>query len=124
MAYYDDDIATAEELIREFGVGCLLTRMSTVSPNPDEPWEVGQPVEDSVPVQCVFLNFGTQQVLFNGTEIPRGAKKILLSCQSLVGAVPLAAHIKNPNGDVWKIENFKLLDPNGQRILYTIMGVQ
>lgn len=124
MAYYDDDITTADELIREFGEIAQFVRMSTVTPNPDEPWNTGQPVEQSQDIPCVFLNFNTQQQYFQGSEIPRGAKKILMSCVGLDGEVPLQSQIRRANGEIWKVNNFKLLDPNGQRILYTLMGVQ
>lgn len=124
MAYYDDDIATADELIREFGEIAQFVRMSTVTPDPDEPWNTDEPTEEAQSIPCVFLNFGTQQQYFQGSEIPRGAKKILMSCVGLDGVVPLQAQIRRANGEIWKVNNFKLLDPNGQRILYTIMGVQ
>lgn len=124
MGYYDGEVKDAEEQIREAGELVQFVRLTTTEPDPDAPWNGGEVTEESQDLYCVFLNFGNSIQYFQGTSVPRGAKKILMPCLNLQGEVPLQSQIRRANGEVWKVEAYKLLDPNGQRILYTIMGVQ
>lgn len=130
MARFDDDIRMAAEMIREDGELATLKVVETVA-DPNEPWNPGEPVERIHNAYMVFLNFSDQSNsgsaglrYFNGTEIQEGDKKVLLAAQGLPFPPKLQATIARKDGSLWKIENIKGLDPNGQQILYTILARQ
>ena len=127
MGRFDDDINMAAEMIREDGELASLTVVEQAE-NPDRPWEPSEPVERTHDAPMVFLNFTDQsnagsagQRYFNGTQIEEGDKKVLLAAKGLPFPPKLQATITRKDGSLWKIENIKTLDPNGQHILYTIL---
>lgn len=121
---YDDDIATALEMIAEFGEDAVLKVLTTTGGAND--WDVGAPTEQTVTARMVFLNFkgnSNGETYWNGQLVQQGDKKVLLA-----GAVSLApnlhALITRADGSVWKVMNLTRLDPNGQQILYTMQARQ
>lgn len=122
MGTFDADIQTARELIAENGELGSLTVMATAD-NVDEPWNPGVPTEQTVQAAMVFLNFnlhGSGEKYFEGSLIHAGDKKVLLAADGLSVQPNLNALVTRADGSKWKVVNVKLLDPNGQRILYTM----
>lgn len=125
MGTYDSQVALALRLIREKGGPAVYVEMQPQSgPNPWDP-------SDSVPVEhnvdAVFLNLNLQtsgETYWNGTQVLQGDKKVLMAGAALAARANVNGEIHRTvqGGDFekWKIINAKLLDPNGQRILYTL----
>lgn len=127
MGVYDEDIQTAFELIQESGEKAKLVRFASVVPDPDKPWDTNPPAREEQDIVAVFLNFnmqGSGQTYWNGTEVHSGDKKVLVAAQGNTWPPNLQGQIVRENGSVWKIENIKTLDPNGQLILHTIQARQ
>lgn len=124
MGTYDSQVALALRLIREKGGPATYVEMQPQSGA--NPWD---PV-DSVPVEhtvdAVFLNLNLQtsgETFWNGTQVMQGDKKVLMAGAALAARVNINGEIHRVVDGVtekWKIINNKLLDPNGQRILYTL----
>lgn len=120
MGAYDSDIQTAAELIKEFGEACTLVRFVPVAGAKD--WEPAEPTDELLPVHAAFLNFNLQTsgtTYWNGTEVLTGDKKVLIAAAGLAWDPELQGQVRRADGSVWKIQNVKLLDPNGQKILFT-----
>ena len=119
MGYFDSEIATAAELIKENGERAQLIRFVPVAGAKD--WEPAEPTDETLDVDAVFLNFNLQTsgtTYWNGTEVITGDKKVLIAA-GLAWDPELQGQVKRADGSVWKIQNVKLLDPNGQKILFT-----
>lgn len=125
MGYYDADIADAQELLREFGERCQLEQ-SVSTEEAGKPWRNGQTVTKVQDVDCAFLDFGgrNERTFFQNTEVQRGDKKILMGCLGLEWQPDLNCTVVRASGQRWKVEAFKDLNPNGQHILYTMLGRQ
>lgn len=127
MGTYDSERRDALELIREYGEAATLRVFAQTVPDAAEPWENGAPTNTELTARMVFLNFrdssnsgASGERYWNGTLIHTGDKKVLLAAEGLAFAPELNAHVIRADGSVWKVVNFKDLDPNGEKILYTL----
>lgn len=124
MGTYDGERRDALELIREYGEAATLCVFAQTIPDAAEPWENGAPTHTELTARMVFLNFNPNgqsgERYWNGTLIHTGDKKVLLAAEGLAFAPELNAHVIRADGSVWKVVNFKDLDPNGEKILYTL----
>lgn len=123
MGVYDDDIASALQMIAESGA--LVTwRQVVASPpvDPSKPWKPVQPETfNDVDVHIVFLPLSRV-----GNESKRKAKDGETESgneQGLMGAVAFEPSTKDVvirAGRELRILNISKLAPNGEAILYTI----
>lgn len=124
MGAFDGDIATAQELIAEFGEDAIVRRQMPGAPDPTAPWKPVAAVPVDIPVRAVFLNYNLQssgELYVGGSLIKATDKKVLVAAASAPD-ITVSDQIVRASGEVWKIANLYLLDPNGQRILYTLQA--
>lgn len=125
MATYADEIRSAYDDIRAAG-GMHVIEQTAPVPDTDEPWKQDPPAVTLTAVAAVFLNFGGQTNgvrYFEGNQVLTGDKKILVAAQGAPN-IAIGDVVVRSDGQRWRVEAFKLLDPNGERILYTIQGRQ
>lgn len=124
MGVYDDDIQTAKELIEESGEQAHVRRVTPGVPDPATPWIAVPPSKVDIPVSAVFLNYNqpsSGEPYVGGSLIKAGDKKVLIAAID-VADITASDFILRANGEVWKVVNPKLLDPNGQKILWTVQA--
>jgi len=124
MGTYDRQVATAERLIREKGKPVQVVRQSTTLPDPDRPWEPGEPVETLTDAYGVFLNFNAQDMetmskMAGASEIQSSDRKVLLAAAAAGAPLTTNDKLRDADGD-WSIEWVQVLAPNGENILYTV----
>lgn len=124
MGTYDRQVATAERLIREKGKPVQVVRQSTTLPDPDRPWEPGEPVETLTDAYGVFLNFNAQDMetmskMAGASEIQSSDRKVLLAAAAAGAPLTTNDKLRDADGD-WSIEWVEVLAPNGENILYTV----
>lgn len=124
MGTYDRQVATAERLIREKGKPIQVVRQSTTLPDPDRPWEPGEPVETLTDAYGVFLNFNaadmeTMSKMAGASEIQSSDRKVLLAAAAAGAPLTTNDKLRDADGD-WSIEWVEVLAPNGENILYTV----
>lgn len=124
MGTYDRQVATAERLIREKGKPVQVVRQSTTLPDPDRPWEPGEPVETFTDAYGVFLNFNAQDMetmskMAGASEIQSSDRKVLLAAAAAGAPLTTNDKLRDADGD-WSIEWVQVLAPNGENILYTV----
>lgn len=128
MGVFDSDIQTAKDLIDENGEDAVIRRtVPGARPIPDpEPWKPVAPSISEVPVRAVFLNYNIQgagEPYVDGSLIKTGDKKVLVAAADIQD-ITASDIIIRANGDKYKIVIPKLLDPNGQKILWTLQARQ
>jgi hypothetical protein len=120
---YDRQIATAQRLIRDKGELSTLLRVAPTAAG-GTPWRPGAyPAPTELPVGAVWLNYNLRDSgNMNAPDslIKAGDKKVLVAAADIPGGITVSDQIKRADGTVYKIENSKLLDPNGQAILYEL----
>lgn len=124
MGTYDRQVATAERLIREKGKPVQVVRQSTTLPDPNRPWEPGEPVETLTDAYGVFLNFNAQDMetmskMAGASEIQSSDRKVLLAAAAAGAPLTTNDKLRDADGD-WSIEWVQVLAPNGENILYTV----
>lgn len=124
MGTYDRQVATAERLIREKGKPVQVVRQLTTLPDPDRPWEPGEPVETLTDAYGVFLNFNAQDMetmskMAGASEIQSSDRKVLLAAAAAGAPLTTNDKLRDADGD-WSIEWVQVLAPNGENILYTV----
>lgn len=122
MAAFDSDIQTAKELITENGEIATVRRVIPGVPDPAAPWKPVVPTITEIPVSAVFLNYSMQssgELHVAGSLIKTGDKKVLIAALDLPD-LTVSDQIIRADGTVYKVVNAYLLDPNGQRILWTM----
>lgn len=124
MGNYDRQVATAERLIREKGKPVQVVRQSTTLPDPNRPWEPGEPVETLTDAYGVFLNFNAQDMetmskMAGASEIQSSDRKVLLAAAAAGAPLTTNDKLRDADGD-WSIEWVQVLAPNGENILYTV----
>ena len=124
MGTYDRQVATAERLIREKGKPVQVVRQSTTLPDPDRPWEPGEPVETLTDAYGVFLNFNAEDMetmskMAGASEIQSSDRKVLLAAAAAGAPLTTNDKLRDADGD-WSIEWAQVLAPNGENILYTV----
>src|SRR5690606_37452542 len=127
MARFDRAIQTALKLIKKNGEDTQLIVYTQQVDDPAKPWNGGEPTEQMLTARMVFLNFTEQgtsmnagERYFEGSLIQQGDKKVLLAAAGLVFDPQLNGELVRKDGTIWKIVQMKLLDPNGQKILWTL----
>lgn len=124
MGTYDRQAATAERLIREKGKPVQVVRQSTTLPDPDRPWEPGEPTETLTDAYGVFLNFNVQDMetmgkMAGASEVQSSDRKVLLAAAAAGAPLTTNDKLRDADGD-WSIEWVQVLAPNGENILYTV----
>lgn len=126
MGRFDSSQLLAKRLIDLNGERITI-KLYTTQEQPGKPWLPGQPVEQDVPASAVWLNYNTQEsgkTYSDGTEIHRDDKKVLIAAQGLAADPNLQMQLIRADGSKWKAVKIKLLDPNGQKILYEVQARQ
>jgi hypothetical protein len=126
MGVYDSQIETARRLIAAKGGPCTLV-VTTSAVDPAKPWDT-RPVdtEQSTPCTGVFLRFKTGEygtTFANGDVIQQADRKVLVAAKDLAFSPKLKGYlVRNlPSGDEnWAVVGIDTLDPNGEKILYTL----
>lgn len=125
MARYDSARQLAERLIAKDGEVAELKVLTAVAGA--NAWDTGVPTEQVQAVRMVFLNFpsignsgNSGERYFENSLIQGGDKKVLLAAKGLDFPPDLNALVTRADGSIWKIVQFKNLDPNGQQIIYTL----
>lgn len=131
MGTFDGEQQDALELITEFGENAQLKKYTTTTPDNAKPWETGTPALQTQMARMVFLNFTDQsnsgkagERYFEGTLVQTGDKKVLVAALGLSFDPEVGMALVRADGTMWKVENVKGLDPNGQQILFTILARQ
>lgn len=122
MAAFDGDIQTAKELITEFGEISKVRRIVPGIPDPATPWKPVQPTITEVDVTAVWLNYNLQssgELYVGGSLVKSTDKKVLVAALDIQDINPSDQLVRS-DGEVFKVINAKLLDPNGQKILWTL----
>ena len=125
MARFDSQQALAQRLIALNGEDVSIKVYASTTPDPAKPWLPGNSAETTVSAKAVFLNYTTQQAgqtYADGTEIHRDDKKVLVAALGLSADPNLQGDITRADGTVFRIVKIKLLDPNGQKILFELQA--
>jgi hypothetical protein len=126
MAAFDGDIQTAKELITEFGEVSKVRRVTPGVPDPLTPWKPVAPTIVDVEVTAVWLNYNLQssgELYVGGSLIKSSDKKVLVAALDIADINP-SDQLVRADGAIYKVVNAKLLDPNGQKILWTLQVEQ
>jgi hypothetical protein len=125
MARFDRAQSLAERLISLNGERAILTLFSTTTPDPSKPWLPGDSTRQDVLVRAVFLNYNTQEsgrTYAEGSEIHRDDKKVLVAARGITVTPNLQGEITRQDGTKLRIVKVKILDPNGQKILFELQA--
>lgn len=120
MGVFDRQAETARRLIDKYGETSTIRRVT-----PGVPTVPGKPVPPTVvnvSVRAAWLNYNLQtsgEPYVGGSLIKTGDKKVLVAALDIVD-ITASDLIVRADGTVYKIENPKLLDPNGQKILWAL----
>jgi hypothetical protein len=124
VGVYDAEAAAALAAIAEKGEVCTLRRFTAgAAPDGDKPWRTADATALAQTANAVFLNYNLQtsgETYVNGTLVQRGDKKVLVAASGLDWDPELDGELVRADGSVWKIQNVKTLDPNGEKILHTL----
>ncbi|MBT9158781.1 MAG: hypothetical protein DDT26_00028 [Dehalococcoidia bacterium] len=126
MTVYGAAIEAAKRLIDAKGEAATVRRVVPGSPNVDQPWKAAPPMAVDFPVSAVWLNFGTQsagQEYWQGSLVKANDRKVLIAAVDLAG-LSTSDFIVRADGSVWKITSVQILDPNGEKILWTVKAEQ
>lgn len=123
MGVYDEDIASALEMIAEAGKPVALVRLTESAP-PAQPWDNGTPAEVLETVSAVFLNFSSKDIatrvgMKGVPEIDASHRKVLMPAATLLAPPTTQDVVRDEDGD-WAIVYVNTLSPNGQDILHTL----
>ena len=124
MGRFDSSHLLAKRLIDLNGESVTI-KLFTTQPVPGKPWLPEQATSQDVPAKAVFLNYNTQdsgKTYSDGTEIHRDDKKVLIAAQGLTADLNLQSTLTRQDGTVFNVLKIKLLDPNGQKILYEVQA--
>lgn len=125
MGRFDSSIQLAKRLIDLNGEDAVLRVFTATTPDPTKPWLPGESVPQDVPVRAVFLNYNTQdagKTYSDDTEIHRDDKKVLIAAMGLPVEPSMKGNVIRQDGTVFRVIKIKLLDPNGQKILYEVQA--
>lgn len=123
MGAYDEDIASALEMIAEAGKPVVLVRRAESAP-PANPWDNGATSEVLKPTFAVFLNFSSKDLatrvgMKGAPEIDASHRKVLMPAAGLLSRPTTKDVVRDEEGD-WSIAYVDTLSPNGQDILHTL----
>lgn len=121
MSVYADDIATALELITEFGQPCQWQKPAPTTGGVN-PWNPNQgATPPSYPVMMLFLSpkTGAKYLqLMNGTEVPMKSQVALMA-----GGLPFTPELNDTitrNSVAISVNRVDLLAPNGEDVLWYV----
>lgn len=123
MGRFDSQQATAKRLIDLNGEDAVLRVFTETITDPLKPWLPGDSTQQDVPVRAVFLNYSAPdagKTYTDGTEIHRDDKKVLIAASGLATEPNMKGLIVRQDGTVFRVIKIKLLDPNGQKILFEV----
>jgi hypothetical protein len=121
VADYSADIATAQEMIAEYGADAVWQK-TTVSSNVNQPWKATgqQTTEHNVKLLFCSKGSGTLNALIHlikGTDVPAGAPIALLAS---VAFEPEITDVVVVGDKKYKIASIDPVAPGGVPILYRI----
>jgi hypothetical protein len=125
MGVFDEEVATALELIKEFGQQ-VTWRQPVSTADAAEPWKAGtQTTTEHKPYIC-FVPVNNAQwrkfmALLKGTEVPVGRLAGLMGAQKFK---PTLKDVVIRNGATLRINDIDELNPNGQVVLYTLEFIE
>lgn len=125
MRRFDSSQLLAKRLIDLNGEDAVVTVFTSTTPDPDKPWLPGESAAQDVPVRAVFLNYNTQdsgRTYADGSDIQRDDKKVLIAALGLTADPNLQGTITRQDGTKLRVLKVKLLDPNGQKILFEVQA--
>jgi hypothetical protein len=126
MADYSSEIATAKDLINEYGVAIDVIHYDDALPSdPLKPWELGPPTQTVESTRGVFLT--SKHVKYglavdeqaDTDSVPNQERRVLLAADGLV-RIPTVKSELVSGGERWKIVSVIPLRPGGVNILYTL----
>lgn len=120
MGRFDSQQLLAKRLISLNGEDAVITNQSTQDVV-DKPWLNGPAVPTPINCKAVFFNYTTQDAgkrYEDGTEIHLDDKKVLVAAHGLSAVPDIQSTITRADGTVYRVMKVKLLDPNGQKILF------
>lgn len=120
MGRFDSQQLLAKRLISLNGEDAVI-KIQTTTDVPGKPHLNGPTTEVIVECKAVFLNYNVQDAgkrYEDGTEIHLDDKKVLVAAHGLSAVPTLQSTITRADGTVYRVKNMKVLDPNGQHILY------
>lgn len=124
MGAYDDDIATALELLEEFGETSTIARRVAASlPDEDEPWHPGAPDETTYAVSAVWLDWDVERIAAG--LVKAGDQRVLVGPETTSGVAlpmpdPSVDRIVRADGAEWAIVGVKAVQPAAQAVLYEL----
>jgi hypothetical protein len=120
VGYYDDEIATALELIAEFGETSTLRRTEPGDPpDTDQPWRTGAPTPADHSVSAVWLDWEVDRI--DGELIKAGDQRVFVAASGMtVTPSPTVDRILRASGEEWTIVTVRTLNPNGETILHEL----
>lgn len=121
MGVYDEDVATALEMIAEAGDLSTLERLAPGVPNPAQPWQPVPSVQTNTPVHAVWLNYSFGEKFRAGTLIHEGDRKVLIPAADTAD-ITASDSLRDSAGQIHQVIAVKTLAPNGQKILFEVQA--
>lgn len=123
MTVYTEDIATALELIDEFGRDITVQKLDTSASEPSKPWEGqgSQTVVDSQVARGVFVppsGSGFGRNLISDANLQR-VKQVCLIGQTEKD-IEFFNAILDSDGSMWLIEFVQVLKPGDEIVMYAV----
>ena len=123
MGYYDEDVATALELIEEAGVQCVWKKQSTTLDDADRPWLGGDDDPDSYDPFIAFIPATDTSSGFGLTKFRQGEDVRDFSTFGLMGAQDFTPEVTDTllrGGVAQTIVAVDEIKPADQVVLYIL----
>ena len=126
MARFDKSIALANRLITKNGSSVILRRFDdAVAPDPTTPWRVGAATTTDYVATIVFLPLGSENNV-DGTENYVFGENTHKSQTRAYMAPNVAVRPRLTDriidgSQAWEIDDIRVLEPNGQEVLYELI---
>lgn len=118
MATFDRQQESAKKLIAKFGQKVKLVTFTTAIPDLNKPWEPATPTRIEQDVDAVFLKY--EQGNIDGQLIQAGDQKVLIPAVDAVTDDPNVQGQIVRGSEIWKIISVGPLNPNGEKIMFTV----
>lgn len=118
MAFdYSELVATADELIREFGRQATISIRTDIIPDPTQPWKATGATSVDTVVWTVEIPFSVDRP--EGTHRSRDDKRFLVA-GAAIAEIPLDA-ILTIDGEKWSVQNPIVVRPGSDLILHDVL---
>lgn len=115
MSRFTSAINLAERLIKKNGQEVIL-QSTSLPPDGAMPWRPDKNKATSSVITAVFLNYA--QNLIDGEMIRNSDQQVLVAAKDTVP--PKVSDTIVRDDEVWAIVAVKILNPNGEKILYDL----